>query len=134
SVLFWCWQPATGSHESSVQTLLSSQLSAVPGLQKPNSQNSWPLQTVASSHGLRLSKCTQPAGASTKWKPKMSMLISTGLQESSVHTLPSLQSSGGPPSHWPFAQVSLVVQALPSLHGLVLLSCWQPRTGSHESL
>ena len=44
-----------------------------------------------------------------------------GLQESFVQRLPSLQFSGDPP-HVPPAQVSLVVQALPSLHGLELLT------------
>ena len=52
---------------------------------------------------------------------------------SSVQTLASSQSSGGPPVHAPPEQVSPVVHALPSLHGLVLLVCTQPVDGSQES-
>jgi hypothetical protein len=44
-----------------------------------------------------------------------------GLQLSSVQLLPSLHESAGPPAQAPPAQVSDVVQALPSLHGAVLL-------------
>ena len=56
-----------------------------------------------------------------------------GLQLSSVQTFPSLQSGGGPPTHAPPLQVSFVVQALPSLHALVLFVCLQPVAGSHAS-
>src|SRR5437870_4991687 len=42
--------------------------------------------------------------------------------------------SGGPPTHVPPEQVSLVVQALPSSHGTVLGACTQPVAGSHESV
>jgi hypothetical protein len=48
------------------------------------------------------------------------------LQESSVQGLLSLQLGAGPPLHVPPPHVSFVVQALPSLHGLVLLTWTQP--------
>jgi hypothetical protein len=56
-----------------------------------------------------------------------------GTHESFVHTLPSLQLGAGPPTQTPPAHVSFVVQALPSLHALVLLVCAQPVAGTHES-
>jgi len=46
-----------------------------------------------------------------------------GAQKSSVQMFPSLQFVAGPPTQAPPAQVSLVVQALPSLQGLELLTC-----------
>src|SRR5438445_44583 len=54
-----------------------------------------------------------------------------GLQESVVHTLPSLQLSGRPPTHTPPAHVSAVVHAFPSLHGRVFGTCSQPFAGLH---
>jgi len=48
------------------------------------------------------------------WQPE------AGTQVSVVHTLPSLQLGAAPPTQVPPAQVSLVVQALPSVHGAVL--------------
>src|SRR5439155_810648 len=56
-----------------------------------------------------------------------------GLQASSVQGLPSLQFEAGPPAHAPPLQASFVVQALPSLHGLVLFVWTHPEAGSHES-
>jgi hypothetical protein len=56
-----------------------------------------------------------------------------GLQESSVQMFPSLQLSGGPPTHAPPEHVSAVVQASPSLHGSLLLTYTQPDEGLHES-
>src|SRR5947207_8096073 len=56
-----------------------------------------------------------------------------GSQPSAVQLLPSLQSGGGPPTQLPPAQVSAVVQALPSSQAAVLFVCTQPRTGSQES-
>jgi hypothetical protein len=55
------------------------------------------------------------------------------LHVSSVQTLPSLQIVGPPGLHTPPPQVSPVVQAFPSLHGLVLFVWTQPVAGSHES-
>jgi len=84
------------------------------------------LQALPSSHELLLFTCSQPPA---------------GLQESSVHPLPSLQSGGAPPTQAPPAQVSLVVQALPSSQWSVLfvntqtppgqVSVVQPLASSH---
>ena len=56
-----------------------------------------------------------------------------GLQESSVQTSLSLQLGAGPPWQLPPAQISLVVQALPSSQGAVLLVFTQPVAGLQES-
>ena len=61
------------------------------------------------------------------------MQPSEGLHLSSVQGLPSSQLGGGPPAQLPALQVSVVVQALPSSHEEVLLECWHPLAGSHES-
>ena len=53
--------------------------------------------------------------------------------ESFVHTLPSSQLSGDPP-HVPPAQVSFVVQALPSSQGSELFACVQPVAESQSSV
>src|SRR5207249_2069600 len=123
-------QPVAGSHESVVHTLLSSQLRAGPPTQAPPAQVSAvvqalpslqdrvfgvPAHTLAaqvspevqglrSSHGRVLGVFTQPVARS---------------HVSVVHTLPSVQMGGGPPTQTPPAQVSAVVQALPSLQGSV---------------
>jgi hypothetical protein len=111
-------QPLTGSQESSVQGLLSSQLGAAPPTHAPAAQVSLVVQALASSQAAVLSVWTQPLD---------------GSQESSVHPLASSQSGAGPPTQAPFAHVSLVVQALPSSHAAVLSTCTQPDAGLHES-
>jgi hypothetical protein len=115
--LLACWQPEAGRHESVVHTLPSSQLTVVPA-QAPPEQTSLPVQAFPSLHTTALLVCAQPLA---------------GVQPSVVQTLLSLQSSAGPPTQAPPAQVSLVVQALPSLHGLELLTCRQPSAESQES-
>src|SRR5439155_1019499 len=117
-VLLACWQPFAASQESSVQTLPSSQLGAVPGLQVPAPQTSRPLQTVPSSHGLVLFVCWQSVA---------------GWVGSSVQTLPSSQLGAVPGLQVPPPQTSRPLQTVPSSHGLVLLVCWQPLTASQES-
>src|SRR6266849_1382115 len=117
-VLLVCTQPVSGLQASVVQTLPSSQLGAGPPTQVPPLQVSLVVQAFPSLQGLVLLVCTQPVA---------------GLQLSSVQTLPSSQLGAGPPTHAPPAQVSLVVQAFPSLQGLVLLMCTQPVAGLHES-
>ena len=118
AVLFTCTQALAGLHESSVQTLPSLQLGAAPPTQTPPEQVSFVVQALPSSHEAVLFTCTQPLA---------------GLHESSVQTFPSLQSGGGPPTHEPAEQLSLVVQALPSSQGNVLFTCTQPLAGLHES-
>src|SRR6266849_184134 len=118
AVLLVCAHPVAGLHEPSVQTLPSSQLGAGPPMQVPPLQVSLVVQALPSLQGLVLWVCTQPV---------------TGLQLSSVQTLLSLQLAAGPPTHAPAAQVSLVVQAFPSLQGPVLLVCTQPVAGTQLS-
>jgi hypothetical protein len=112
------WQPSTGSQESSVQPFPSSQLGGAPPTQTPPLQVSAVVQASASS---------QDAVLLVFWHPK------AGLQESVVQTLLSSQLGGGPPTQIPALQVSAVVQASPSSQDAVLLTFWQPRTGSQES-
>jgi hypothetical protein len=71
-------QPVMGSQLSAVQTLLSLQLRAVPGVQTPDWQVSAPLQILPSEHAV-------PLVTATFWQPV------AALQESVVQTLPSLQ-------------------------------------------
>src|SRR6266849_2358938 len=117
-VLLVCTQPVAGTQLSSVQTLPSSQLGAGPPTQVPPLHASLVVQAFPSLHGLVLLVCTQPVCV---------------LQVSGVQTLPSSQLDAGPPTHVPLAQVSLVVQAFPSLHGLVLLICVHPLAGLQAS-
>jgi hypothetical protein len=111
-------QPEEGLHESLVQTLPSSQFSGGPPTHVPPEHASFVVQAFPSSHGSELLTYTHP---------------DAGLQESSVQMFPSSQVSGGPPTHTPPKQVSPVVQALPSLHALVLLTYTHPEAGLQES-
>src|SRR5205807_2291393 len=112
-LLVWT-QPVAGSQPSSVQRLPSLQLGAGPPVQRPPLQVSLVVQALPSLHGGVLLVCAQPV---------------VGLQLSSVQRLPSSQFGAGPPMHCPPLQASLVVQALPSLQGDVLLVCAQPVAG-----
>src|SRR5207244_307877 len=103
AVLFECTQPVAGLHESSVQTLPSSQSSGGPPTHTPPEHVSFVVQTLPSSHGAELFTCSHP---------------SVGLHESSVQTFPSSQFGGGPPRHTPPEHVSFVVQGLLSLQGV----------------
>jgi hypothetical protein len=105
SALLRYLQPVTASHESVVQTLLSSQSGAVPALQKmplaPTSHLETPLHTLASSQltPASLGVFTQPFRAS---------------QLSTVHGLLSLQFRSGGFWHCPLPHISAPLQALPS--------------------
>src|SRR5947199_4267911 len=83
SVLLPWRQPVVGSQLSSVQRLLSLQLSAGPPAQLPSLQVSLVVQALPSVQGAVLFVCTQPVD---------------GLQVSSVQTLPSSQLGGAPPT------------------------------------
>jgi hypothetical protein len=101
-----------------VQALSSLQSTALPAWQTPFSQLSPVVHALPSLHEAVLLLFTQPK---------------SGLQLSSVQPLPSSQFRAEPPTHEPPAQASPVVQALPSLHGSVLLACTQPLAGLQES-
>src|SRR5262245_37273663 len=92
--------PVVGSHESSVQGLLSPQTTGT-AVHWPSKHWSNFVQALLSSQGLVLGEATQPA---------------TGSQESSVQTLPSSQVTGAPGAHTPPEQWSFTVQTLPSEH------------------
>src|SRR5438445_335288 len=80
-------------------------MSGGPPTHVPPEHVSLVVQALPSSHGTVFGVWTQPLA---------------GSQESSVQGLPSSQLSSGPPAHAPAAQVSAVVQALPSWHGFAL--------------
>jgi len=117
------WQPATGSQLSAVQTLLSLQLSAVPGVHTPLWQVSLPLQVLPSPHAVPL--------ATAEFRQPV-----TGLQVSVVQTLPSLQLSAVPVVHTPAWQVSSPLHTLPSVHDepFGTGAFWQPAMGSQVSV
>src|SRR5438876_760846 len=109
-LLVWT-QPVARSQPSSVQPLPSLQFGAGPPTQRPPLQASLVVQALPSLHGAALLACAQPVD---------------GLQVSSVQTVPSSQLARGSSDLCPPLQASLVVQALPSLQGGVLLACTQP--------
>jgi hypothetical protein len=119
AVLFTCVQPDAGSQPSSVQPSASLQSSGAPGTHAPPAHVSFVVQASSSLHGRPLFVWVQPIAES---------------QVSVVQTLPSLQLAGAPPTQLPPEQVSLVVQALPSLHGSLFGVCTQPLAGSQESV
>ena len=165
-----CWQPVGETQVSLVHALPSLQFVGEPGAQLPPLQVSPVVQASPSSHGALLLLWTHPvaglqlssvqtfpslqfgAGPPTQLPPlHVSLVVHAlpssqgalllvwthpvaGLQLSSVQALLSLQFGGGPPTHAPLLQVSLVVQALPSSHGPVLFACVQPLAGLQESV
>src|SRR5262249_52864233 len=112
--LLVCTQPTPGLQLSSVHTFPSSQLAGGPPLQRPPLHVSFVVQALWLLHGAVLLVWTQPDCVS---------------QLSSVQTLPSLQSGGGPPTQLPLLHMSLVVQALPSSQEAALLVCTHPVSG-----
>jgi hypothetical protein len=119
AVLAVCVQPLAGAQPSVVHGLPSLQLGAEPPTQLPPLQVSPVVQAFPSSQGAVLGVCTHPLA---------------GLQLSFVHTLPSLQLGAGPPPQLPPLQVSLVVQAFPSLQGALFGTWVQPVAGAHPSV
>ena len=110
--------PAAGSHVSSVQGLASVQSAGISPVQVPKKQLSPSVHAFPSSQGTVFPRLTHPTA---------------GSHASSVHTFPSSQSGAGPPAHRPPAQVSAVVQALPSSHAPVLFAWVHPVAGSQAS-
>ena len=110
SVLAVKMQPAIGSHVSVVQGLLSLQVTAVGPVHTLLAHTSLVVQALPSEQTDVLAAFTQPVAE---------------LQESSVHTLLSLQDFNVP-AQAPDWQVSPVVHALLSSHAAELLACKQP--------
>ena len=119
AVVFACVHPLVGSHESAVHALLSSQFGAAPGTHWPLTHVSPTVHALLSLQLLPLTLNTQP---------------SSGSHVSIEHGLPSSQGSFAPGTHAPLAQVSPVVQALPSEQGNALFVLTQPLTGSQASV
>ncbi len=87
-------------------------VSGLPGL---------PVQTLPSEHG--------PLGSADQTQPLV------GSQLSAVHALLSSHTTGIPLLHVPAAHWSLMVQALPSLHGVPVSGWyWQPSIGLQPKL
>src|SRR5437870_2994002 len=112
-------------------------MSGGPPTHVPPEHVSLVVHALPSSHGTVLGACTQPVAGSHE-SVVQALRSSHGAvfgvwtqplfesQESLVQGLPSSQSSAGPPTHAPIAQVSAVVQTLPSWHGFVLKpTTWQ---------
>jgi uncharacterized protein YfdQ (DUF2303 family) len=93
-------QPDVGLQESSVQTLLSLQITGEPEVPTPFTQASPDVQALLSLYTFELLLVkTQP---------------DVGLHESSVQTLLSSQTTAAPGVETPFTQASPDVHALPS--------------------
>ena len=118
NVLFVKTQPVAGLHVSVVQTLASSQTTAVPAKQVPPPQVSPVVQAFPSSHAFALFVKTHPVA---------------GLQLSVVQTLASSQTIAAPPQTPPL-QMSPDVHAFPSSQAAVLFVNTQPAAGSHVSV
>ena len=98
---------------------MSSQLSVpVPAWQLPPAHTSPVVQALPSLQDAALFVCAQPE---------------SGLHESVVQPLPSLQFNGEPPRQAPPKHASPVVQALASSQGAALNVWKQPEAGLHAS-
>lgn len=113
-----CAHPVGGTQLSLVQAFPSLQFVGGPLWHVPPAHVSPVVHALPSSHGALLLAYTQPLA---------------GSQLSSVQTLWSSHSSGAPGAQNPSAQVSFVVQALPSSQGAVLSVCTHPFSGSQLS-
>jgi hypothetical protein len=107
--------PVSGTQASSVHGLSSSQTAPVPETHAPPEQASPVVQAFPSSQTAVLLTCSHTPVV--------------GLQASSVHGLLSLQVTAVPPTQVPPEQASPTVQAFPSLHVAVLLTCSHPVDG-----
>ena len=110
-------QPDAMLQESAVQLLPSSHPWATPAVHVPFAHRSPPEQTLPSSHVAVFGRLRQPE---------------LGSQESSVHTLPSEQSTVPCTAQAPAAHL-VAVHALPSSQVSPLFVCTQPVAGSHLS-
>jgi hypothetical protein len=137
-------QPLLGLHESSVQTFPSSQGNGVPAWQVPPEQTSPCVQASPSVQLRELAGNTHPVSGSQMSSVQTSLSSQraesaekthpvAGLHQSWVQSIPSLQGRGGPAVQLPPEQMSLVVQALPSLQGSEFGGKTQPVAGSQVS-
>ena len=110
--------PVVGLQESSVQALLSLQLTATPA-QAPPLQMSPEVHALPSEHTAVLAVLTQAPDAT--------------LQLSFVQPLLSLQLRTAPGTHALPLQTSPTVHGLPSVHGETFATCAQPVNGLQES-
>jgi hypothetical protein len=118
AVLKACTQPASGEHESLVHGSSSLQDRTPEPMHARSTQMSRSVQALPSSQGAVVGMFVQP---------------SPGTQPSMVHWLPSSQLGPPEPAQVPDAQVSFVVQALPSSQDCVLFVWTQPVEGLHAS-
>ncbi len=137
--------PMLLSQLSAVQTMKSLHVGGVPALHAPVRalQSSTPLQNALSSQTTGVPAHAPPLQTS----PVVHLLSSSHddvllecpqvpvvvLQTSSVQTLSSLQLTGDPPTQALPLHVSTSVQALPSSHAPVRLTCWHPVVESQLS-
>jgi hypothetical protein len=99
-------QPVATSQLSSVQGLLSLQSRASPPWQTDSEQKSSTVHSLPSSQDWAFGEKSQP---------------SSGMHESSVHGLESLQTTVEPGEHSPSLHMSETVQEFPSWQGPELL-------------
>lgn len=120
AVLLTWRQPLVELQLSLVHGLLSSQVRGVPGMQTPSAHASPIVQASPSEHAAT------SAGSNTQpW---------AGSQLSVVHGSPSSHVTTPTPTHRPAAQLSVVVQRLPSLQGGPLAgTSTQPLAGTHPA-
>jgi hypothetical protein len=116
-------QPKAGLQLSVVHTLPSLQTIGVPAVQLPAWQDSAPLHTLLSRHGVpfRTAVAVQPLA---------------GVQPSVVHAFPSLQTSPVPAVQVPFWQVSAPLQRFESAHDVPFVTgvVVQPVAGLQPSV
>ena len=140
-----CTQPVPGLQESSVQMFPSSQSGGGPPLHAPPPQASFVVQAFPSLHEAVLLAWAQPVAGThessvQRFPSSQEAVLLTcrqpvaGTQESVVQAFPSSQLGGAVPTQPPPLQVSVVVQAFPSLQETVLLAWAQPVAATQESL
>jgi hypothetical protein len=112
-------QPCAGTQASVVHRFASLQSGGGPPTQDDPAQASPTVQALPSEQATVFGKLWQPAA---------------GAQKSSVHGLPSEQSTGVPGWQSPPEHLSFSVQRLPSLHELAFGALTHPTNGSQESV
>jgi len=125
--LFVWVQPDAGLHPSSVQGLLSLQLSGVPAWQVPPLHTSWPLHTVLSSHAVPFATLVQVLVLTVGWQDSQ---LLAGLRVPPAYNVPPMRQPG-----WHRLHPSAAAwQTSPAQHWLSLthLDC-DPVAGLHDA-